>query len=70
MTIDALEPERNTATSRDDVWRRLFTQRIQTERHRMERDAVHVMMDSIPYGLRAEYYRRRRERLRKYFEDE
>jgi len=70
MTIDILEPERAPATTQDVVWRRLFIQRNQTERFRMERDAVHVTMDSIPYGLRAEYYQRRRERLKKYFEDE
>jgi len=67
--IDLLEPERAVATQ-DVAWRRLFIQRNRTERFRQERDAVHLTMDSIPYGLRAEYYRRRRARLKKYFEDE
>ena len=70
MTIDILEPERDAATTQDVVWRRLFIERNKTERFRQDRDAVHVTMDSIPYGLRVEYYRRRRERLKKYFEDE
>ena len=70
MTIDILEPERNTATTQDVVWRRQFIEQNRRERFRQERDAVHVTMDSIPYGLRAEYYRLRRERLKKYFEDE
>ena len=67
--IDLLEPER-TVAAQDVVWRRLFIQRNRTERFRQERDAVHLTMDAIPYGLRAEYYRRRRARLKKYFEDE
>ena len=69
MTIDLLEPER-AVSEQDVVWRRLFIQRNQTERHRQERDAIHRTMDSIPHGLRPEYYRRRRARLKKYFEDE
>jgi hypothetical protein len=69
MTIDLLEPERKVATQ-DVVWRRLSIARNRMEQFRHDRDAAHRMFDAIPHGLRAEYYQRRRARLKKYFEDE
>jgi hypothetical protein len=69
MTIDLLEPERAEAT-RDVVWRRQFIARNRMETHRNDREKVLLMFDQIPFHLRAEYYKRRRARLKKYFEDE
>jgi hypothetical protein len=69
MTIDLLEPEKKIA-AHDVVWRKQFTDRNRMERHKFERDTIHRMFDHIPEGLKAEFYKRRRARLKKYFEDE
>ena len=69
MTIDLLEPQRAEAT-RDVVWRSQFIARNRMETFRHERETVLRMFDVIPFHLRAEYYKRRRARLKKYFEDE
>ena len=67
MTLDLLEPERKVAMP-DRVWQTQFIERNRMEKFRQDREAVIRTLDAIPYGLRPEYYRLRRERLKKHIE--
>ena len=67
MTLDLLEPERKVAMP-DMVWQTQYIERNRMEKFRQDREAVIRTLDAIPYGLRPEYYRLRRERLKKHIE--
>ena len=67
MTLDLLEPERQVVTQ-DILWRKYYIEQTRLEQFRIERDAVHRTIDAIPHGMRPEYFRMRRERLKKHLE--
>ena len=62
--MDIYEQPRSVA-SPDWLRMKYLIEHTRLENHRYDRDKIVRAFDAVPYGLRAEYLRQRRERLQK-----